>query len=414
MKMPERCEVAVIGAGAVGVATALWLRRQGYHVVLLERDAVAAGASYGNAGTFAPYGCMPIAQPGLLRDIPRLLFSADSPFVVRWSRLPRLMPWLARFLNQCRPHHFQRNATALAQLLQHTYEGYAPLLDEAPLAEKHLRHKGCIYAYSSLDSLRGAEGGYALRDRFGIPQQRLSRDELEALEPALAGKTVGGILFPKSSHLDDPKRFFEDLAAPLLLDGTLCFSTVQRLVRRSNALQLDCANGHSLLAERVVLCGGAWSAALAQQLGDRIPLDTERGYHIEFDLEDTLLERPCCPVESAFYMTPMAGRLRVAGTVELGSINDPANPKRYEYLEQRVRRVLGLRQPVARRWLGFRPSLPDSLPVIGVSPNEPRLIHAFGHQHLGLTLAGVTGQLVSQLIEGTAPAWLDAFSSRRF
>jgi D-amino-acid dehydrogenase len=163
-----------------------------------------------------------------------------------------------------------------------------------------------------------------------------------------------------------------------------------------------------------VLCGGAWSAALAAQMGDRIPLDTERGYHIEFDLQDTLLNRPCCPVESAFYMTPMVGRLRVAGTVELGSIHDPANPRRFDYLEQHVRRVLGLGEPVARRWLGLRPSLPDSLPVIGPSPNEPRLIYAFGHQHLGLTLAGATGQLVSECIAGTAPSWLERFSARRF
>lgn len=414
MKLPERCEVAVVGAGAVGVATALWLRRQGYQVIVLERDAVAAGASYGNAGTFAPYGCMPIAQPGLFKDIPRLLFSPDSPFVIRWSRLPRLMPWLLRFLDQCRPQNFQRNATALAQLLQHTYEGYAPLLDEAPAANRHLRHKGCIYAYASQDSLRAADAGYALRERFGIPQQRLGREELEALEPALAGKSVGGILFPESSHLDDPQRFFEDLAAPLLAEGALHFNAVERLSRQRNGLQLDCADGQRLLADRVVLCGGAWSAALARQVGDRIPLDTERGYHLEFDLDDTLLERPCCPVESAFYMTPMAGRLRVAGTVELGSIRDAANPQRFDYLEQRVRRVLGLRAPVARRWLGFRPSLPDSLPVIGASPNEPRLIHAFGHQHLGLTLAGATGQLVAQILDGRAPDWLDSFSARRF
>lgn len=191
-------------------------------------------------------------------------------------------------------------------------------------------------------------------------------------------------------------------------------ATITDFQRKSDGLYLNSAEGKRWRADRVVLCGGAWSAALARQVGDRIPLDTERGYHIEFDMQDSPLNRPCCPVERAFYMTPMAGRLRVAGTVELGSINDPANPKRFDYLEQNVRRVMGLTQPVARKWLGFRPSLPDSLPVIGPSPNEPRLIYAFGHQHLGLTLAGATGQLVADCIAGKAPAWLDSFSVQRF
>lgn len=162
------------------------------------------------------------------------------------------------------------------------------------------------------------------------------------------------------------------------------------------------------------MCSGAWSASLAAQLGDRVPLDTERGYHIEFDMDEPLVSRPCCPVESAFYMTPMAGRLRVAGTVELGSISDPANPKRFQYLERHARRVTGISTPVARQWIGYRPSLPDSLPVIGPSPNDPRVIYAFGHQHLGLTLAGATGELVAQCIAGKAPDWLEHFSVSRF
>jgi len=414
MTQPVHCEIAVIGAGVVGVATALWLRRQGYQVLLLERDAIACGASYGNAGTLAPYGVMPIAQPSLLRAIPSLLFSQESPFVINWARLPRLMPWLLRFLNECRASRCEANTLALTKILQHTYSGYAPLLADCSQANQHLRHNGCLYAYGTEQGFAAAQAAIELRRSLSIPQQVLDAADVERLEPALAGKAVAGILFPESSHMDDPRAFIEALAAPLIAEGALHQATITDLQRRSDGLHLLSAEGRIYRADRVVLCGGAWSAALARQVGDRIPLDTERGYHIEFDLQDTLLNRPCCPVESAFYMTPMAGRLRVAGTVELGSIDDPANPKRFDYLERHVRRVLGLTQPVSRKWLGFRPSLPDSLPVIGPSPNEPRLIYAFGHQHLGLTLAGATGELVADCIAGKAPGWLDSFSVQRF
>lgn len=414
MTQPVHCEIAVIGAGVVGVATALWLRRQGYRVLLLERDAIASGASYGNAGTLAPYGVMPIAQPGLLKAIPSLLFSSESPFVINWARLPRLMPWLLRFLNECRASRCEANTLALTRILQHTYSGYAPLLADCPEAERHLRHKGCLYAYGTEQGFAGARAAIELRRSLGIAQQVLNAADVEQLEPAFAGKTVAGILFPESSHMDDPRAFIEALAAPLVAEGALHQATITGMQRQTDGLHLSSAEGRVYHADRVVLCGGAWSAMLARQVGDDIPLDTERGYHIEFDLQDTLLNRPCCPVESAFYMTPMAGRLRVAGTVELGSIKDPANPDRFAYLERHVRRVMGLTAPVARQWLGFRPSLPDSLPVIGPSPNEPRLIYAFGHQHLGLTLAGATGQLVADCIAGKAPQWLDSFSVQRF
>ncbi|PBP68879.1 FAD-binding oxidoreductase [Pseudomonas syringae Cit 7] len=407
-------DVAVIGAGVVGVSTALWLRRQGYKVLLIERDAIASGASFGNAGTLAPYGVMPIAQPSILTSLPSLLFSSESPFVINWTRLPKLMPWLLRFLSECRTSRFEANSKALHQILQHVYTGYAPLLDECPEANRRLIHNGCLYSYGTDAGFAGARQAIEWRRALGVPQHVLTASEVDQMEPALAGKSVAGLMFPDSSHMDDPKAFIEALAAPLVADGSFIKATITGVKSGSDGVTLSSAIGESYKADRIVVCSGAWSALLAAQLGDRVPLDTERGYHIEFAMDQPLVSRPCCPVESAFYMTPMEGRLRVAGTVELGSIKDPANPKRFDYLERHVRRVMSITAPVARQWMGCRPSLPDSLPVIGPSPNDHRVIYAFGHQHLGLTLAGATGELVAQCIAGSAPDWLEHFSVSRF
>ncbi|WP_158774245.1 NAD(P)/FAD-dependent oxidoreductase [Cobetia sp. L2A1] len=410
----ERTEVAVIGAGAVGVACALWLRRAGHEVTLIERETIASGTSYGNASTLADYGCLPIARPEIWGSIPTLLFSPASPFVINWSRVPRLSPWLMRFLGQCNATRFRANSEVLAQLLSSAYDDYQPLFDETPDATSLIQRRGCLYSYGEAKNLNAAHGDITLREQLGIQQQVLSAEEMVALEPAMEGHTAGGILFPSSSHLDDPQVFVETLAAPLLNEGRMVQAEVESLTQRSDGLLLRYADGRTLLADRVVLASGAWSAKLARQVGDRIPLDTERGYHIEFDLEESPLTRPTCPVESAFYMTPLKGRLRAAGTVELGSLNDPANPARLRYIEAGVRNILGLKEEVSRSWLGFRPTLPDSLPVIGPSPREPRLIYAFGHQHIGLTLAGVTGRLVTECLAGSSPEWLKSCSVERF
>ncbi|WP_298450551.1 FAD-binding oxidoreductase [uncultured Marinobacter sp.] len=414
MSHTERTEIAVIGAGAVGIACALWLRQRGYDVTVLEREGIASGASFGNASTFAVHGSTPIARPDIWSNAPQLLFSPDSPFVINWSRLPRLTPWLIRFLGQCNKKRFLKNSGTLAQLLGDTYGGYAPLLEETPDAQTLINRRGCLYSFRQAANLRAAHGDIELRDKMGIHQQRLNEAEVAELEPAMEGHTKGGILFTDSSHLDDPEAFIRALSAPLRAEGRVHIASVTSIKPTGQGLSIGHSDGQTLLADKVVVASGAWSATLARQVGDRIPLDTERGYHIEFDLDNVPVSRPTCPVENAFYMTPLQGRLRAAGTVELGSIRDPANPKRLRYIEQHVRHILNLNSEPARTWLGFRPSLPDSLPVIGPSPREPRLIYAFGHQHLGLTLAGATGRLVADCLAGQQPDWLKHCSAGRF
>lgn len=412
---PTRNEIVVIGGGAVGVACALWLRRDGHQVVILEPEDIAGQCSYGSASTLAEYACTPIANPSVWSNLPSLLFSQDSPFVVRWSRLPELMPWLLRFMAQCTESRAKINAQRLARLLDQTYSGYEPLLEAVPDARALIRSEGCLYAYTTEQGLKGAQADIALRRSLGIEQEVLDAASVETLEPAMAGLSVGGVLFPRSCHLRDTQGFIQALAAPLVAEGSLLRGRALRLRSTSDGVDIDCEDGSTLIADRVVLAAGAWSAQLAATLGERIPMDTERGYHIEFELGRELLTRPTCPVESAFYMTPLAnGRLRAAGTVELSSLRDPLNPARIRYIEKRVRRMLNIDEPVSHRWMGMRPTLPDCVPVIGPSRCDSRVIHAFGHQHLGITLAGATGKLVAACVRGQAPDWLGDYCASRF
>lgn len=412
---PKHHEIVIIGGGAIGVACALWLRRDGHQVVLLEPEDIAGQCSYGNASTLAEYACTPVANASVWSNLPNLLFSQDSPFVVRWSRLVELMPWLLRFMGQCTADRAKLNAERLARLLGETYNGYEPLLEAAPAARALIRNNGCLYAYTTERGLRSAQADIAMRRSLGIEQEVLDAAGIEALEPAMAGLSVGGVLFPRSCHLRDTQGFIQALAAPLLADNAILKGKAKRLISHNDGVEIECEDGTTLKADRVILAAGAWSARLAATLGERIPLETERGYHVEFELGRELLTRPTCPVESAFYMTPLAnGRLRAAGTVELASLRDPINPARIRYIEERVRKVLNITEPVSHTWLGMRPTVPDCVPVIGPSQRDPRVIHAFGHQHLGITLAGVTGQLVAACVRGQAPKWLGDYSAARF
>ncbi|MDR5780886.1 FAD-binding oxidoreductase [Caballeronia sp. LZ065] len=411
----ERREVVVVGAGVVGVSCALWLRRQGHDVMVVDRGEIAGAASFGNAATIADYACTPVPQPRIWRDMPGLLFGVESPLSIRWSRIGQFAGWLAGFLAQCNRRAYVANTEALAAILQHTFEGYAPLLDASPEARAFIRHEGCLYAYRTERGMRRATADIALRRSLGVQQEVLGHDELTRLEPALHGRALGAILFPSARHLLDPQGFVQALARPLIEERRCARMEVATLNASARGIEIGTADGRGILADRVVLAGGPWSAQLAAQMGDRIRLGAERGYHVEFQLDKPLFTRPTCIAESSFYMTPLRdGRLRAAGTIELSGLSMPLNTKRTDFIERNIRRNIQLQAPVRSSWVGVRPTLPDYLPVIGPSSADPRVIYAFGHQHLGITLGGATGQLVAQLIAGERPALLERFSARRF
>ena len=407
-------EIAIVGAGFIGLASAAALMRDGHRVTLFDPAGVGQGASFGNAGTFAHYACIPVNNPSVFRDLPRFLLSKESPFRLRWAYLPHLAPWLARFMVSSLPRRYEASAGALAALLDLAQEGYAPLLDDPQLA-RFVRPRECLYLYSNAASFDAAQPALALRRKLGVAFEVLDGAAIRALEPSLAPIFERGVLFNQSWHFSDPQRFLQTLYEQLAARG-LTFEriAVDRIEPGAQGARLS-AGGIALPFSHVVIATGARSAQFARQCGDAVPLDTERGYHVRYPGAQQLISRPVGWAERGFYMTPMADGLRVAGTVELAGFDAAKNRSLLDLLTFSSRRALPALDTPDSSWLGFRPTLPDGVPVLARSRASAHVIYAFGHQHLGLTLAGVSGRIVADLVARRAPPLdLAPYAATRF
>ncbi len=401
MSRQIRADIAIIGAGVVGLAIAERLVAEGREVVLLDAGAPGIGASYGNAGTIAEYAVMPVGSPAVLRALPSLLFDKGSPLAIRRAALPALLPWLARFAVQSLPGATRRNAVALAALLAGAGAGWQALAARIGGAGI-LQARGCLYLYETGRAFRAAAADMAFRRKLGVAVDLLGPGDLALLEPGLRAVEGGAAFFPGAVIITDPGLMMQHLAAAVGARAELVQARATGLRVILDGVVVD-APGLRLHARQVIIAAGAQSRALARQAGDRVPLDTERGYHVEWDMAEPLLARPACPTARGFYLCPMAGRLRVAGTVELGGLTAPPSRHRIERLTLGARAMFPQLGEPDRDWMGFRPSLPDSLPVIGPGRAGLSVIHAYGHGHLGVTLAPVTARLVAGLVAGRLP-----------
>ncbi|WP_296477787.1 FAD-binding oxidoreductase [Roseinatronobacter sp.] len=399
--MNMQTEIAVIGGGIVGLCCALRLRDQGHEVTLIAPQDDENGASYGNAGVIADYAVMPVGTPDVLRNLPSLLFNRDSPLAIRPNAALSLAPWLARFARECMPQRAEANARAIAALLAPTPNAWRAIAAQIGGTDL-LKPIGSLYFFET-EAERRASDFRAYR-ALGVEVEQITRDELGQLQPGLPAHIgAGAAFFPRTVTLDDPTAMLR------LLRGSVDATGVQRIDGQVTGLQRAAGGvrltGHNinLSARKVILAAGAWSRELAAMAGDRVPLDTERGYHLEYDCPSPRLIRQMTPVSRGFYFCPMAGRLRVAGTVELGGLKAPPSPHRWAVMERGARAILPDLPEPDRRWMGFRPSLPDSRPVIGPSHAGGDVIHAYGHGHLGLTLAPVTARIVADLVAGRDP-----------
>jgi D-hydroxyproline dehydrogenase len=408
----ERTEIAIIGAGVIGLTIALELVEAGHDVVLVDPGQPGMGASYGNAGTIAGYATSPVGTPDVLRSLPSLMLSRTSPLAIRHRALPELMPWLLRFLWQSLPAAAERNARAIAALLADAGERWDGLALHVQGAGV-LQRRGCLYLYETPGALAAAEREMNQRRALGVEVDLIGPNRLAEFEPNLP-PAAGAAFFPGATFLDDPGRMMGLIAAMVFSRARHLRARAERLTRGPDGVVIE-GPGLHLHARRVVIAAGAHSRALARQAGDRIPLDTERGYHVEWDMAEPLLSRPTCPTARGFYFCPMAGRLRVAGTVELGGLWLPPSPHRVTRLVEGARAFFPDLGAPDREWMGFRPSLPDSLPVIGSSQGGSEVIHAFGHGHLGVTMAPITARIVADLLaDRTPPLEIAPYRAGRF
>ncbi len=394
-------DIAILGAGVIGMAIAERLLADGREVVVIDPNAPGSGASYGNAGTIADYAVMPVGSPEVLRNLPSLLFDRNSPLAIRRAALPSLAPWLLRFATQSLPGPTRRNATAIAALLADASPSWEALAERLG-AQDLMQRRGCFYLYETEKAFAAAQAGLTSRQTLGIKVDLLTASELAMLEPGLPDMPGGAAFFPNAVFLSDPGLMMAALAQAVFGSAQFLQARADKITRVNNGMTVTGVDLH-LTARKVIIAAGAHSRNLALQAGDRVPLDTERGYHVEWDMPTPPVTRPACPTSRGFYLCPMQGRLRVAGTVELGGLTAPPSLHRIAKLVEGARAMFPQLGQPSRDWMGFRPSMPDSLPVIGPSRGGSQVIHAYGHGHIGLTLAPITARIVADLIAGRVP-----------
>jgi D-amino-acid dehydrogenase len=406
-------------------ACAFRLAQAGRKVMLLDADQVGMGASFGNAGHIATEQLFPLASAEVIRSSWRYLLKADSPLRLRLGYLLPILPWLARFVWAARTPAFARGVAALLALQQSARTDLAQLLGDAQL--RSLLHlDGHLEVWESAAGRHSALTQARRLRPYGIESLPVTADVLRQRVPALSAQVQGGVHYPDSGHVDDPHAVCTGLAQGVRrLGGLVRQGRVERLqTDASQHVTLTLQDGSTLRAQRVLVCAGAWSRPLAASLGYRVPLDTERGYHLTIPHADTdagvarraPLTLPIASSERKVIMTPMAMGLRITGTVEFGGLHLPPDPRRYELLKHHLQALLpGTDTAAASTWMGFRPSLPDHLPVLGVAPRHANVFFAFGHQHLGLTLAGVTARIIGEVMLGRrSPVDLAPYGIGRF
>ena len=415
--MNRRGHAVVVGDGIVGLSTGLALLGDGWSVMLIGRKTEAiGGTALGSAGLLAVQTVQPLALPNIWKQIPQLLFDRDAPIVLNLKYLPRALPWLLRLLRASRPTEVERLSVALAWLLQRSHESYESLLGRAAVRNL-VRRSGLLTIYRTHQQLAAAQPELELRRRRNIRLEVVDAAQLRRAIPDLSPEYRVGVSYPDCGHVPDIDRLIGALAERFLREGGQRIAdTVTSFAERAGVIEGVAGQNGTHKGDLVVVACGAWSGKLAARLGASIPLDTERGYHVMLPSPGIAVGVPLIVGDIRFAITPMEAGLRLAGTVEFAGLAAPPNPRRPAMLLESARRCLpGLRSDGATTWMGFRPSLPDSLPVIGFAPGRQNVLLAFGHGHLGLTLGPATGELVRDMAAGRArEAELRPFRAERF
>ena len=406
--------IAVVGAGIVGICTSYFLQQSGFNVTLIDKEEPGSMTSYGHACTFADYANVPVNSPSLFKNIPSMLFREDGPLAVDFLYVLKNLPWAFKFLKNCRKDKVEEIASSLANLLEHARLSYEHIFEEVNVSQ-YIKNDENIYIYESQQAYKESDYSSLLRKKNNIKVQELTKKEIHDLEPNLASVYYAGQLFIGSRHTTNPQAISKKIFKSFLQGGGEYLNKhVKNVLQKDDSVEIT-LDQQKIEFDQIVISAGAWSNIIANMVGENFPLDTERGYHVLFENDQQLISRPIGWSQSGFYLVQIEEGIRAAGTVEIAGLIKPPNQKRLDMIEREARKILPQLGKVKSTWMGRRPTLPDAMPVIGRSVKNKNILYAFGHQHIGWTLAAVTGKAINELVKGIQPNFdIKAFSPNRF
>ncbi|WP_065375778.1 NAD(P)/FAD-dependent oxidoreductase [Ensifer adhaerens] len=397
--------IAVVGAGIIGTSIAYQLQRRGFSVTLIDRAGPGMGASFGNMASIAVTEFMPASRPGVWAKMPRWLLDPEGPVRIRPGYVPKLVPWFLRFLAASRPSKLRELEAAGAALCGRVHEDLDALLGDTGLTSL-LSAEGCLSLYADEAEFRADRDHIEILERFGFRHEVLGSNDIRDLEPALTTKIAKAVLLPDNRSVADPYRLVTALADRFqALGGAIETGEVVGFEEGEVGISaMRLADGRKLSSDRFVLAAGAFTGRLSRLIGEPIPLETERGYHTQIMEPGIAMRHSIIWPARAFMVTPTAGGIRVGGTVEMAGLEAPPDYRRAKVLVKRAKEALpDLKAEQVSEWMGHRPALPDTVPVIGPSAKRRNVFYATGHGHLGLTYAATTARLIADLMTGTNP-----------
>ena len=412
--MSNNLKIGIIGAGIQGVCSALFLQKKSYQVTLFDKEEpMSSAASYGNAGHFSPYASIPLNRPDILTDIPAMLLSSTGPLALKWNHVPKMIPWFLKFIKSCSKKNMMHTAKYMHQILDIALPAYDELFEEIDLSGL-VENKGIMYIWND-QNLKSRELEINIRKEIGAEQQLLNKKEIHDLEPNIKKVYHAGVFYKSARHARNPGKIWLKLFENFLKKGGKFLKLNIQDLNFDDEKLIIRSESQRFVFDKLVIACGAFSKKLTDKLHEKIPLDTERGYHIHFKGCDHLISRPVVFQNRGFGMTPMEQGLRVVGTVEFGGLRNPLTKSRIKNLVNNANFLLDGLPNYEDEWLGFRPTLPDYLPVIGPSKNYKNVFYSFGHHHLGWTLGAISGKIISKMISNeNTNLDLKPYSSLRF
>lgn len=395
--------IIIIGAGICGVSAALWLQRSGHDVILMDKSKPGMGASYGNAGLLAQWAIVPVTEPGLWGKIPRYLFDPMSPLFMKWRYLPKILPWLAEFLPKANAASAKATTDALIPIVLDSVEQHKALTNGTS-AQNWIAESKFSYAYRDIKGFEKDAYGWACKEAAGLIPEVITGANVQDHEPICGPAIQCLAVLSGQGHILNPLGYITELCALFIdLGGRFIQTDVQDFERTGEKISAVFTDQGRFDCDRIVVTAGIWSKPLMAKLGLKVPLETERGYHVMFKNPSELPKNPMMMTTGKFGVTPMAEGLRCAGTVEFGGIRLGPSKAPIRLLRHRVTEAFpNLTYESTEEWLGFRPSTPDSLPLIG-EIGQSGIFTAFGHQHIGLTAGPKTGRLIADIIDKRSP-----------